>query len=149
MKAILQSQRDSLGDAIMEWGYHYKLVVLAIFVPAMLLPVSCKSEPLPQQPGTNAITVCTMPAVNNAQTVAIDALMPAQTNNWQNSTNWQPIARIPVVAGQTIYSSTNALAPSSMVIAWATNSAGNSPWAGPVTYLPDPIKTTQAALNVQ
>lgn len=110
--------------------------------------VGCQSEPLPSQPVTNAVVVWSYPATNSATGFAADYLS-GNTNNWQTSTNWQPFIRVPVVEGQTTYVVTSSIPANSLVVLWATNAVANSPWAGPVSYSPDPIKTTPATLIIQ
>lgn len=120
-----------------------KFVWLVLFLSSL----SCQSESLPPQPGTNAVVVWNYPATNNATGFQADYLT-GPTNNWPASTNWQPFLRVPAVPGQTQYVSTNVLPPS-IVVLWATNSFGNSPWSGPVSYNPDPITRATPSLIIQ
>lgn len=125
-------------------------VFLLVGLLLAFLALSCQSEPLPPQPSTNTTDSWTYTTNSSATGFAIDYLT-GSTNNWSASTNWQRLASVPVVQGQTSYSIVTSNCPSPcLVVMWATNSLGNnSPWAGPVSYVRDPLATTAPAFILQ
>ena len=109
------------------------------FVAICLLACSCHSEPLPA-PSTN-VTVSWNYPFPDATGFQADYLI-GPTNNWQTSTNWQPLLRAPYVPGQITYFATNvAIPPACLVAMWATNGVSTSAPSPPVLYAADPIRS--------